>query len=273
MILKNNKNFVLLWITQVLFHIGNELVNLGAMLSIYQQTGSVFKSVGVFVVRMLPGGKRELYEEAKKSRPSFKHSSKQGFNYLQKNRVARSLTIMEFLESWASGIWNPALILAFTHQVLKAGPEVWGYQVAAYMGGRLIGASSAILLSKPFSRYSGKVIIACAFTFSFFTIIYALSPNAGIAIVVSFLFGPFGSMRDVTQDALLQAKVDERFLGRLYATRQMLVHLSMLLSAIIFSFLADIFPVRNIIIMAGVFYGMSAVYAAGQSVIRNSHLS
>jgi MFS family permease len=196
----------------------------------------------------------------------------EGLAYLRGHRLARPLVVMETLEHWPHGIWTSALMLVFTRQALQAGPEDWGYQASAYFAGMLVGATVAVLVSAHLARRPGWVIISNAFLFSLLTFGYALSPTVLIAVVFCFVFGPPSAMRDVTQDALLQASVHPDLLGRIYATRDTLTSFAFLLAGLAFAWLADQVAVRWVYLIGGALYLGTALYALSSPAIRHSRL-
>lgn len=195
-----------------------------------------------------------------------------GLIYLRDHALARPLITMETLEHWPHGIWTSALMLAFTKRALHGDAEAWGFQNGIFYAGQLVGAMLALALAKRLARQPGWVIIGNAFLFSALTLSYALSPNVPIAIALCFVFGPPSAMRDVAQDALLQASVDDDVLGRIFATRHMLANLSFMLAGVGFAWLADQAPVRWVyIIGAGMYFG-TAFYALSSAAIRRSQI-
>lgn len=109
------------------------------------------------------------------------------------------------------------------------------------------------------------------------TAVYALSPTVPLAIVLVFFFGPTFSLRDVAQDSLLQATVDNEIIGRVYALRSTFSSLTFMISGIILAWLADQISVRWIYLLAGFLYAPNSplrltqhVYAAEQHGTTNS---
>ena len=90
------------------------------------------------------------------------------------------------------------------------------------------------------------------------------------ALSLSVLFGPPSSIRDVAQDALLQTTVSEDMLGRVYALRGTFKSLMLMLSGILFAWLADAIPIRMIYITGGIMYVLTAIYAMSYSSLRRS---
>lgn len=217
--------------------------------------------------------RRTAVEEHGPPHVPFLRAVVEGLAYLRDHRLARPLVVMETLEHWPHGIWTSALMLVFTREALQAGPEDWGYQASAFFAGQLVGATVAVFLSGHLARRPGWVIITNAFLFSLLTFAYALSPTVLVAVVLCFVFGPPSAMRDVTQDALLQASVHPDLLGRVYATRDTLTSLAFLLAGLAFAWLADQVAVRWVYLIGGALYLGTTLYALSSGAIRRSRLA
>jgi MFS family permease len=402
--LLRNRSFVLLWAAQILSTLGNELYNIGVMVTIFEQTGSALQTAGVFVARMVPslilgpaagviidryprrlvlvgmnlaqalllcalflagGGEtsstwigyaiviglataQTFYRPAQQAilpdivsraelvranslmmstnqailmasyavggvlilqygtqllviislatylvgaaatamivapersaaeadRPdvTFLRAVWDGLIYVRDHPLARPLVVMETLEHWPHGIWISALMLVFTREALQAGTQAWGYQGAAFFAGQLAGALVAVFVAERLARRAGWVIIGSAFLYGVLTLAYAVSPTVLFAVLVSFVFGPPSAVRDVTQDALLQATASPELMGRVYATRDTLARISFMLAGVGFAWLADRVSVRWVYLIGGVMYVGTALYALSSSAIRHSRI-
>jgi hypothetical protein len=72
---------------------------------------------------------------------------------------------------------------------------------------------------------------------------------------------------------LLQAKVDEDILGRVYSLREMGWNVVFLASGLFFAWLADYVPIRSIYMLAALLYFFTAVYAFSSRALRHSRIS
>lgn len=195
-----------------------------------------------------------------------------GVVYLRHHYLARALVTMESLEFFPHAIWNSALMLVFAQQALGATLITWGYQNTAYFTGQLLGAMLATLLAARLGRQPGRMIIGNAFLASLLTLVYALSPNLTVAIIISLFFGPTSAMRDVVQDSLLQANVSPDVLGRVYAMRTMLFNFSFMVAGVSFAWLADHAPIRWVYLLGALLYFGTALYALSSPAIRHSRI-
>lgn len=195
-----------------------------------------------------------------------------GFAYLRRHRLARTLISVEFLESWPHGVWTSALMLSFTVQALGAGVDAWGYQSGAFFAGQLLGALLALSAARWVGRRPGWIIIANAVLMSVLTFAYAASPSVIVAVLVSLAFGPPFALRDVAQDALLQTSVAATMLGRVYALREMFARLAFLIGGLLFAQLADTIGLRQTYALAAILYGLTALYTLWSAALRHSRV-
>jgi MFS family permease len=196
-----------------------------------------------------------------------------GFAYLRRHRLARTLVTVECIESWPHGAWTSALMLSFSVQALGAGVDAWGYQSGAYFAGQLVGALLALAFAQRLGRRPGWIIIANGFLMSALTFAYAASNSVLMAVIVSIAFGPPFALRDVAQDSLLQTSVAPDMLGRVYALREMFARMAFLVGGLLFAQLADSIGIREIYVVAAVLYGLTAIYTLWSAVLRRSRLS
>ena len=201
------------------------------------------------------------------------HAVVEGYNYLRRAPLPRTLVVMELLEHIPHAVWTSALMLVFVSEALGGAPSDWGYQNAAFYLGMLLGAVFAVLIVAPLARRPGWFIIGNALLFAVLTVAYALSPTLLFAVILCFTFGPTSALRDVAQDSLLQATVDEDLMGRVYALRGTAANLTFMLSGILLAALADRFNVRWIYVSAGILYLGTAIYALTSPTLRQSHIA
>jgi MFS family permease len=203
---------------------------------------------------------------------SFARSVASGWRYLRRHPLARPLTVMETIEHVPHAIWMGALLLAFTIQALGGDTADWGYQVTGYFSGMIVGSIAALALSALVRRYPGRIIMANAFLAGTMTLIFAVSQSVWVAVALAFVFGPPNAMRDVAQDTLLQGTVEDRHLGRVYATRQMLASLVFMLAGLLFAWLSDRVPIRSIYVTGGLIYILTGFYALSNRGLRESRM-
>jgi MFS family permease len=199
-------------------------------------------------------------------------SAKEGLRYLRGHELARTLVTMEWLEHIPHGVWTSALMLVFVEEALHGEAQAWGLQNGAFYAGVMLGSVLAAAVTGPIARWPGRIIIINAFLMGFLTIIYASAPTVLITIIISILYGPMFALRDVSQNSLLQATVDEDKLGRVFALREMGWNVVFLMSGLTLAWLGDYLPIRAIYMLAAVGYLLTAVYAFSSRALRQSKI-
>ncbi len=196
-----------------------------------------------------------------------------GLTYLRGHSLARSLVILEILEHWPHALWTATLMLAFTQQALRSSTEAWGFQVSAYYVGELTSAIVSLILIARLARRPGRVIVWQTFINSALAFGYASSPTILIATIISFAQGLPTTIRNVTEDSLLQSSVQANVLGRVFATRDMFANLSYMLAGVGLAWLADQIPVRWVYFIGAFLYLGTAFYASSSLAIRQSRIT
>lgn len=207
-----------------------------------------------------------------KNTESIWESVKSGWSYLNQHPIAKPLTIMEAIEHVPHGIWSGALMLAFTTRILNGTTTDWGYVITSFFIGMVIGSVATLLLKGMLTNSPGWLIIINALASGVLTLAYAQSNTVLFAIVIAFFFGPPFAIRDVAQDTLLQATVDEGQLGRVFATREMIRSSVFMSSAIFFAWISDFTPLRAIYFFGGIIYLLTALYAIQNKALRKSKM-
>ena len=218
------------------------------------------------VVAMLIVEPKRVVAEGDEEKETFLFSFIAGWNYLRHHPIARPLTIMETVEHLPHGIWTGALMLAFTTKALYGDSSDWGYQVTGYFAGMILGSIGALLMGDWLRRYPGRIIVMDAMLAGVFTLAYASSQTVWMAVVWCLVFGPPCAIRDVAQDSLLQATVDEGQLGRVYATREMMRNAMFMFSGLFFAWLSDFVSIRMIYVIGSAVYMLTAFYALSNKV-------
>lgn len=218
-------------------------------------------------------------------RPNAPHASKEttpnepilqsirtGVAYIRRHAIARPLVVMEFIEHVPHGIWTSAMLLVFVQTALKGGSAEWGQQNAAFFVAMFVGSVIGAQASQFIARQPGKIIIVNAIFSCLLTMAYSQSVSNPIAVVLAFGFGIPMALRDVAQDSLLQTRVDEGVLGRVYAFREMGRSIIFMVSGLFFAWLASYVDVRTIYLIGGLLYAGTALYAASSRDLRQSRI-
>jgi MFS family permease len=257
----------------------------GALVLVISFRTFIMVSVGLFVAAavlemFISGERREERGERNtlSTLPSPLHiplrqSIREGIAYLRQHQLARALVWMEGIEYIGHGIWMPALMLIFVQRALRGNADDWGWQNGVFWVGQIVGVVTVLGATRLLARRPGWIIIGNAFLAGLLTLIYAASPTLWFAHFIAFVFGPPFAWRDVAQDSLLQTTVESAVLGRVYALRSMFLNLMLMLSTLLFAWLADQLPIRWIYVAGGVVYIATALLALSSRAMRQSNIA
>lgn len=204
---------------------------------------------------------------------SFINNFKDGFNTLKKNKVVRSITIMDIAEAIANIVWASTFLLSFTIEILHSSKEWWGYQGAAFLFGSIVSGLITAKYANQIRRFGGKVIIYSSLGVALITYAYGFNTISIIALVISFFTGIPYQLRNIVQESLLQEYTEKNILGRVFAVRNILIQTFYAFALFFGSILADNIGVVNVYILAGIIYTLVAIYAFSSPVIRNFNLN
>lgn len=267
-------SFILVWSQIILassYALGSFLI-IAVPLSQIAISIIVLFALSITFASLIQVTNRDKVKSVTKPEP-FLASLSSGWQYLRQHPIARPLTIMETVEHLPHGIWTGAIMLTFTINALNGTTTDWGYEIAGYFTGMIIGSLIAMTLTSALQKYPGRIIVVNAFGAGLLTLLFSWSPTVTIAVIVAFIFGPPFAIRDVAQDSLLQATVDTKQLGRVYATRQMLSSMVFMFSGLFFAWLSAFVPIRAIYVIGGTIYLLTALYALSNKALRESKLS
>jgi MFS family permease len=144
--------------------------------------------------------------------------------------------------------------------------------MTGYSAGMILGSVGALAVGYWLRRYPGRIIVVNACASGLLTLAFAGSQTVWMAAALAFVFGPPNALRDVAQDSLLQATVEEGQLGRVYATQEMLRNVVFMVAGILFAWLSDLLPIRTIYVTGGIAYILTGFYALSNRALRESRM-
>jgi MFS family permease len=181
---------------------------------------------------------------------------KSGLATLFGTPIIRSLFIVGAFMFFSFGLWN-VLLLPFTLQVLEATEFQYGLQEGLTSVGFVVGS---FFMARFSSKLPEPVWIIVAMTgMGICGVLYALSTQIGVAIVLVMVSGFFNSPSSVARTVLLQRNTPREMRGRvfsaLYVMRDVIFLLGMAAAG-----LADVFDIRMLIIIASSLLFVSAAF-------------
>jgi MFS family permease len=172
--------------------------------------GTYLISAAMFSLISLPRPEREE-EEA-----GLGEDLRSGFAYLASSRVPLAIVLGAFLTVMTTNITIPAEVF-LAKRIFDAGNAGYGLLVGLYGGGMVLGSALMVALGD-------RVRLLPLYFFGIFAMALALlgtglSPTFGLAIVTLVVAGFANGTENVTTDTILQKRVPEAFLGRVFSVR------------------------------------------------------
>ena len=182
----------------------------------------------------------------------------QGIAYAWREPVVRTVFMLDALYFlFAHGSLQTGKPL-FVKDVLGAGPQVHSFLQVAFNAGMLLGA---LWLGQIGSHlHKGRVIVLCWLGYGLSQLSYPLFRTLGPALVASFLVGMIGNVIPTCAASLLQERVPQKLLGRVFGVWNTLAPGSGFLSGAIAGALAGVLPATGLI-------ALSAAISCGNSLL------
>ncbi|MDX8361537.1 MFS transporter [Cytobacillus sp. IB215316] len=188
-------------------------------------------------------------------------SMSEGYLSLWKNPALRIITTMDILEGIANGVWIGANILVYVIEFLNKDEAWWGYISGSYYIGTILGGLFVVSFSKWVSHRLIASMIIGSFVVSIFTLIFGLTTNPFVPILLSIINGPAYQLRDISQQTLFQQNVEDKHLPKVFAAKGLLTSATLGISIGIMGVISDTFGVQYTFFIAASLYGISAVLA------------
>ncbi len=169
-----------------------------------------------------------------------------GAKYLWRTPILRSLFLINLPIMLSFGLWN-VLLLPMAIRVLGASEFEYGLQEGVTSLGFVAGS---LLMARYGDRLAeGTWMVSGVFLMGVFGVLYGLSPNIEVAIVLVMVTGFLNSPMGLGRRLLMQKNIPREMRGRVFSafavSRDVLFLIGMGGAA-----LADVYPVRELIIIA-----------------------
>jgi MFS family permease len=202
---------------------------------------------------------------------SLLNQMKQGWHYLRGNRLASCLVALVGLSLLCVGLWTP-VAPAFLHSFLHAGDASLGLQLAAFGTGGLVGSFLAPRAVRWLGK--GRLFLIMLFAEAAAMWAYSITPLLAVSNAILLLWGAIVSVGVVPYYSLLQEKVDEKFLGRVFAVARQVESLATVGAIAVAIGLQHLLPPQRIFSAAAFVYFLltaaSLMTATGEHLWRSS---
>ncbi len=189
-----------------------------------------------------------------------------GWHTVSSTPVLKRLAWMDVLETIAGTVWIAAILYVFVSDALLADTKWWGFINGSFFSG-LIGGSVLCL------RFSGWIekrlfgfIFAGALFSSVLTIFFGLNSFPVVAVVLSFLIGVFGQLKNIPQQTVIQTSVPRDQLPTVFTTLGAIGTGIFGLSSLMMGILADSFGIRTVFVFSGILLAAVSFIAINRNV-------
>ncbi|WP_312114687.1 MFS transporter [Brevibacillus reuszeri] len=167
----------------------------------------VVATVAMLGVAPAKDGKRQ---EDNQSEPrQAKTSWLTGWRIIRDTPSLHLLVAMDIVVGMSGAAWIAAILLPFVLEVLGSSEAWWGYINAAYMLGAIAGGSVLLMLAHRLKRHLYKAIAIGTICASLITFAFGSSSHPTVALLFSFLLGPFLELFFVSKQTILQQQTEE----------------------------------------------------------------
>jgi DHA3 family macrolide efflux protein-like MFS transporter len=175
----------------------------------------------------------------------------QGWRYLVRHPFALRMNVLHFVALACTGVWVP-LAPFFVADRLGGAEALVAWQLSALGLG---AAAGGLLVSGVVARWGkGVVLVAALLAEGALLAVYAVVADAAISTGVIFIWGITVTMSGAPFAAILQERVEERYLGRLFAAVKQNEALATLLAAGAAGLLHPHLTAEAILLLAGFTY-------------------
>lgn len=147
-------------------------------------------------------------------RKGFKGDLVEGVRFVKKSRLLVELVVVLFVFNFFSG-GTSALIAPYVADSLHLGSLGFGVIVSAIGAGGIIGSYAFGKINV--RGYVGRLFFAMALLIAVATMVLGLVPSLYLALSMFFVFGLAGALVNLPVTTLIQAKVPNEMLGRVFA--------------------------------------------------------
>jgi predicted MFS family arabinose efflux permease len=174
-----------------------------------------------------------------------------GWRYaVEHDFIARIATLL-FVSIICGGLWFP-LAPFFVRDVLETGPALVGWQISVFGLGGIAGGLLAPRLSKHFELL--RILHWSCLLEAFAMIVYSLVRSPASSTLMIFFWGILVSVIGVCSHSILQARVNEQYLGKVFSFLKQAENSAMLLSMLAAVSLTSIISIPHLFFVSGLSY-------------------
>ncbi|MFC4558302.1 MFS transporter [Virgibacillus kekensis] len=192
---------------------------------------------------------------------------KEGWKTLWKTPVLRKIALINSLETTAGAVWIAAILYVFVSEALQVGEKWWGFINGAFFLGLIIGSVYCVKYSSTLEKKLGTVILVGSLFGFIITVLFSMTSNPYIALLLSLCVGLFGQIKNIPQQTVIQSSVPKANLSTVYTSLSAIGTGVFGISSLIMGILADLMGVRTVFIISGLLLAVISII-----IFKNKHL-
>lgn len=175
----------------------------------------------------------------------------QGWQTVSKTPVLKRIAWMEVMETIAGTVWIAAILYVFVNEALLVDEKWWGFINGSFFLGLIGGGLFCLRYSNWIEKKISNFIFIGASFSSLITIIFGINSFSVLALVLSFLVGVFGQIKNIPQHLVIQKSVPKDSLPTVFTTLGAIGTGTFGISSLLMGILADALGVRSVFILSG----------------------
>lgn len=192
---------------------------------------------------------------------------KKGWHTLFETPVLRKIALMEVLETIAGTVWIAAILYVFVSDALHVGETWWGFINGSFFLGLIVGSIYCIRNSAVLEKELGEVVFIGALFSFLITILFSVTSNPIIALMLSLGIGLFEQIRAIPMQTVVQTSIPIEELSTVYTSLGAIATGVFGVASLVMGVLADLLGVRSVFLISGFLLAIVTLI-----VRRNKHL-
>ena len=184
-----------------------------------------------------------------------------GWQTVSSTPVLKRLAAMDVLETIAGTVWIAAILYVFVSDALLVNEKWWGFINGSFFLGLIGGSLLCLRFAASIEKNLGTFIFAGAFLSSAVTLLFGLNNVPLLALVLSFLVGIFGQLKNIPQQTVIQTSVPREALPTVFTTLGAIATGTFGVASLLMGVLADAFGIRTVFIIAGLLLAAASLIA------------
>jgi MFS transporter, DHA3 family, macrolide efflux protein len=177
---------------------------------------------------------------------------KEGWRTLANTPVLRKIAWMDLFETVAGTVWIAAILYVFVNDALEVNEKWWGFINGSFFLGLILGSIYCIKYSSFIEKKIGLFILYGSLASVFVTIMFGLNSFPMVALLLSFLVGLFGQLKNIPQQSVVQTSVPIEKISTVYTSLGAVATGVFGIGSLLMGLISDLFGVRAVFIISAV---------------------